>query len=164
MLDWTLECGIKESLIPGGQGLVFLYYVSSARKWTNCPIVPMRPMRPSRLTKTLIESIRPRRNEASGNFQEWLLKCPQSLLWQTNSPKWILLWNQYSLWWKISAVENNEVQREENGTSKQTHVNLVNKQRSDFWFHQVLRCVRVVWSQFWTTSKFILIPEATTNN
>ena len=50
----------------------FLYYVSSARKWTNCAIVPMRPMRPSRLNEDFIDAIRPRRNEAGGIFQECL--------------------------------------------------------------------------------------------
>ena len=34
-------------------GFFFLYYVSSARKWTNCTIVPMRPMRPSCLNEDL---------------------------------------------------------------------------------------------------------------
>ena len=47
---------------------------------------------------------------------------------------------------------------------KEAHVNLVNKQPSGFRFHQVLRCFRVVWSQFWTTSKFLSAPETTTNN
>ena len=41
---------------------------------------------------------------------------------------------------------------------------LVNKQPSGFRFHQVLRCFRVVWSHFWTTSKFLSAPETTTNN
>ena len=41
---------------------------------------------------------------------------------------------------------------------------MVNKQPSDFWFHQVLRCLRVVWSQFWTSSKFVSALETTTNN
>ena len=44
----------------------------------------------------------------------------------------------------ISAVEDNEVRSEEDSTSKQAHVNLVNKQPSGFRFHQVLRCFRVV--------------------
>ena len=34
----------------------------------------------------------------------------------------------------------------------------------NLWFHQVLRCSRVVWSQFWTSSKFLLALEITTNN
>ena len=44
---------------------VFLYYFSSARKWTNCTIVPMRPLRPShalfprQLKRTLQETKRP---------------------------------------------------------------------------------------------------------
>ena len=46
----------------------------------------------------------------------------------------------------------------------QAHVKLVNKQPSDFWFHQVLRCFRVVLSQFWTSSKCLLALETTTNN
>ena len=87
-----------------------------------------------------------------------------TLLWQTNYSKWILLWNQYSLWSKISVKEDNEVRSEEDGTSKQAHVNLVNKQPSDFRLHHVLRCLTVVWSQFWTTSKFLPAPETTTNN
>ena len=41
---------------------------------------------------------------------------------------------------------------------------LVNKEPSDFWFHQVLRCFGVVWSQFWTSSKCLLALETTTNN
>ena len=41
---------------------------------------------------------------------------------------------------------------------------MVNKQLSDVWFHQVLRCFRVVWSQFWTSSKFLSALETTTNN
>ena len=41
---------------------------------------------------------------------------------------------------------------------------MVNKQPSDFWFHQVLRCFRVVWSQFWTSSNFLSALESTTNN
>ena len=41
---------------------------------------------------------------------------------------------------------------------------LLNKQPSGFRFHQVLRCFRVVWSQFWTTSQFLSAPESTTNN
>ena len=45
---------------------------------------------------------------------------------------------------KISAVEDNEVRSEGDGTSKQAHVNLVNKQPSGFRFHEVLRCLRVV--------------------
>ena len=50
---------IQQEKPPGhkftlAQGLVsFLYYVSSARKWTNCAIVPMRLMRPSRLNEDL---------------------------------------------------------------------------------------------------------------
>ena len=39
-----------------------------------------------------------------------------------------------------------------------------NKQPSDFWFHQVLRCFRVVWSQFWTSSNFVSALKTTTNN
>ena len=65
---------------------------------------------------------------------------------------------------EISVVEDNEVQSEEDSTSKQAHVQLVNKQLSDFWFHQVLSCSRVAWSQFWTSSKFLSAPETTTNN
>ena len=57
-----------------------------------------------------------------------------------------------------------EVRSEEDGTSKQAHVNLVNKQRNGFRFHQVLRCFRVVLSQFWTTSKYLSAPETTTDN
>ena len=45
---------------------------------------------------------------------------------------------------KISVVEDNEVRSEEDGTSKEAHVNLVDKQPSGFRFHQVLRCFRVV--------------------
>ena len=30
--------------------------------------------------------------------------------------------------------------------------------------YQVLRCFRVVWSQFWTFSQWLLAPETTTNN
>ena len=44
--------------------------------------------------------------------------------------QWILLWNQYSLWSKISAVEGNEVRSEEDGTSKQAHVK-VGKQTAE---------------------------------
>ena len=61
-------------------------------------------------------------------------------------------------------MEDNKVRSEEDSTSKQTHVQFVNKQPSDFSFHQVLRCFRVVSSQFWTTSKFLSAPETTTNN
>ena len=49
-------------------------------------------------------------------------------------------------------------------TLKQAHVQLVNKQPSDFWFHQGLRCFRVVWSQFWTSSNFVSALETTANN
>ena len=65
---------------------------------------------------------------------------------------------------KISVVEGNKVRSEEDSTSKQAHVQFVNKQPSDFWFHQVLRCFRVVSSQFWTFSKWLLALETTTNN
>ena len=41
---------------------------------------------------------------------------------------------------------------------------LVNKQPRDFYFHQVLRCFRVDWSQFWTSSKCWLALETITNN
>ena len=61
-------------------------------------------------------------------------------------------------------MEDNEARSEEDRTSKQTHVQLVNKEPSDFWFHQVLRCFRVVWSQFWTSSKCLSTLESTTNN
>ena len=65
---------------------------------------------------------------------------------------------------KISVVEDNKVRSEEDSTSKQAHVQFVNKQPSDFWFHQVLRCFRVVSSQFWTSSKWLLALKTTTNN
>jgi len=52
---------------------------------------------------------------------------------------------------------------EEDSISKQAQVKLVNKQPRDFWF-QVLRCFRVVWSQFWTSSNCLLVLETTTNN
>ena len=65
---------------------------------------------------------------------------------------------------KISLAEDNEVRSGEDSTLKQAHVQLVNKQPSDFWFHQVLRLFRVVWSQFWTTSKFLSALETPTNN
>ena len=61
-------------------------------------------------------------------------------------------------------MEDNEVRSEEDGISKQAHVKLVNKEPRDFWFHQVLRCFGVVWSQFWTSSKCLLALETTTNN
>ena len=66
----------------------------------------------------------------------------------------------------FSVIEDqdNEVRSEEDGTSEEAHVNLVNKQPSGFRFHQVLRCFTVVWSQFCTTSKFLLASETTTNN
>ena len=70
----------------------------------------------------------------------------------------------YSLWSKISAVEGNEVRSEEDGTAKQAHVNLVNKQPTGFRFHQVLRCFRVACCQIWTSSKCLSAPETTTNN
>ena len=41
---------------------------------------------------------------------------------------------------------------------------MVNKQPSDFWFYEVLRFFRVVWSQFWTSSNFVSALETTTNN
>ena len=65
---------------------------------------------------------------------------------------------------KISVMEDNKVRSQEDSTSKQTHVQFVNKQPSDFSFHQVLRCFRVVSSQFWTSSKWLLTLETTTNN
>ena len=49
-----------------------------------------------------------------------------------------------------------EVRSEEDGTSKQAHVNLVNKQRNGFQF-----CFL---SPFWTTSKYLSAPETTTDN
>ena len=39
-----------------------------------------------------------------------------------------------------------------------------NKQPSDFWFHQVFSCFRVVWSQFWTSLKFLSARMTTKNN
>ena len=45
-----------------------------------------------------------------------------------------------------------------------TTLKLVNKQPSGFLFHQLLRCFRVVWSQFWTSSNFLSALESTTNN
>ena len=65
---------------------------------------------------------------------------------------------------KISVVEDNKVRSEEDSTSKQAHVQFVNKQLSDFWFHQVLRFLRVVSSQLWTSSKWLLALKTTTNN
>ena len=41
-------------------------------------------------------------------------------------------------------MEDNEVRSEEDGTSEQAHVKLVNKQPIGFRFHQVLLCFRVV--------------------
>ena len=41
---------------------------------------------------------------------------------------------------------------------------LVNKQPSGFLFHQVLRCFRVVGSQFWTFSKCLSALETTAHN
>ena len=41
-------------------------------------------------------------------------------------------------------MEDNEVRSEEDGTSEQAHVILVNKQPSGFRFHQVFRCFTVV--------------------
>ena len=42
---------------------------------------------------------------------------------------------------------------------------MVNKQPSDFWFHQFLRFyIVIVWSQFWTYSNFLSALETTTNN
>ena len=61
-------------------------------------------------------------------------------------------------------MEDNEVRSDEDGISKEAHVKLVNKEPSDFWFHHVLRCFRVVWSQFWPSSKCLLVLETTTNN
>jgi len=65
---------------------------------------------------------------------------------------------------KISVVEDNKVRSEADSTSKQAHVQFVNKQPSGSWFHQVLRCFRVVSSQFWTSSIWLLALETTTNN
>ena len=65
---------------------------------------------------------------------------------------------------KISLVEDNEVRSGEDSTLKQAHVQLVNKKPSDFWFYQILRSFRVVWSQFWTFSNFLSALETTTNN
>ena len=62
---------------------------------------------------------------------------------------------------KISVVEDNNVRSEKDSTSKQAHVQFVNKEPSDFWFHQVLHCFRVVSSQFWTSSKWLLALETT---
>ena len=83
---------------------------------------------------------------------------------QTTQSEFCFNWNQYSLWSRISAVEDNKVRSEEDGTSRQAHVNLVNKWPSGFRFHHVLGCFGVVWSQFLTTSKFLSAPETTTNN
>ena len=41
---------------------------------------------------------------------------------------------------------------------------MVKKQPRDFWVNQVLGCFRVVWSQFWTSSKFLSVLGTTTNN
>ena len=65
---------------------------------------------------------------------------------------------------KISVGEDNKVRNEEDSTSQLAYVQFVNKQSSDFWFHQVLRSFRVVSSQFWTSSKWLLALETTTNN
>ena len=61
-------------------------------------------------------------------------------------------------------MEDNEVRSDEDGISKQAYVKLVNKEPSDLWFHHVLRCFGVVWSQFWTSSKCLLVLETTKNN
>ena len=63
-------------------------------------------------------------------------------------------------------MEDNEVRNDEERTSKQAPVkfNLVNKKPSDFWFHQVLRCFKVVWIQFWTFSNCLLALKTTSNN
>ena len=102
--------------------------------------------------------------KASKRWSDWNFSRMLNVLWRTIYSKWILLWNQYSLWSKISVVEDNEVRNEEESTSKQAHVKLVNKQPRDLWLHQVLRCFRVVWSQFWTPSTCLLALETTTKN
>ena len=48
--------------------------------------------------------------------------------------------------------------------NKLTLINVVNKQPNGFRFHQLLRCFRVVGSQFWRTSKFLSASETTANN
>ena len=48
--------------------------------------------------------------------------------------------------------------------NKLTLINVVNKQPNGFRFHQLLRCFRVVGSQFWRTSKFLSTSETTANN
>ena len=72
---------------------------------------------------------------------------------------------------KISVAEDNEVRNEEDSTSKQAHVIAIysyssnGKQTADqLLIYHVLRCFRVVWSQFWTFSKCLSALEATTNN
>ena len=99
--------------------------------------------------------------KAAKRWSDWNFS---RMLWKTNYSKRILLWNQYSLWSRISRVEDNEVRSEGDGISKHAHVKLVNKQPGVFWLRQVLRCFRVVSSQFWTSSKFLLALETTTNN
>ena len=70
-----------------------------------------------------------------------------------------ILCDRRSVQWRTLKFEVRKMALQNKLTLK-----LVNKQPSGFLFHQVLRCFRVVWSQFWTTSKFLSAPEITTIN
>ena len=56
----------------------FFVLCSSAKKWTNCAIVPMRPLRPSHALFPWQLKWRPWWNEAPGIFQECLSYWPSS--------------------------------------------------------------------------------------
>ena len=70
-----------------------------------------------------------------------------------------ILCDERSVQWRTMKIEVRNTALQNKLT-----LNLVNKQPRGFLSHQVLRCFRVVWSQFWTTSKFLSGPETTTNN
>ena len=142
---------------------VFLYYFSSARKGTNCAIIPIRPCG-HRMLYFLESWSEASKKRSDRDFSRMLIvmsvkpTLTDELLKVNSALKSI-----------FSVIEDQcsggqWFPSEEDGTSEQTHVNFVNKQPSGFRFHQVLRCFTVVWSHFCTTSKFLSASETTTNN
>ena len=119
-------------------------------------------LRPSQAQRSLKEMMRVRcewdffknvyRNVRKAYFDR---RTTQSEFWFEMN----ILCDRRSVQWRTMKVEVRKTALQNNLTLK-----LVNKQPSGFRFHQVLRCFRVVLSQFWTTSKYLSAPETTTDN
>ena len=80
-------------------------------------------------------------------------------LLKVNSALKSIFSDRRSLQWRTMKFEVRKTALQNKLTLK-----FVNKQPSGFRFHQVLRCFRVVSSQFWTSSKWVLALETITNN